>query len=124
MDRANVVRSLNDLFAKISFLGDFNKVQFNPIKTDFFVSRKKILPQLALVFNGADVKCSSSLNVLGLTIDSHLTWRERYWVHGIAALASQKLGFLFDVRSYFSSTQLLALYKSLARPHLEYCSYI
>ena len=68
------------------------------------------------------MKCSSSLNVLGLTIDSRLTWKEH--IHGIAAVASQKLGFLFAVRSYSSSTLLLALYKSLVRPHLEYCSHI
>ena len=68
------------------------------------------------------MKCSSSLNVLGLTIDSRLTWKEH--IHGIAAVASRKLGFLFGVRSYFSSTQLLALHKSLVRPHLEYCSHI
>jgi len=60
--------------------------------------------------------------VLGLTIDSRLTWKEH--IHGITAVASRKLGFLFGVRSYFSSTQLLALYKSLVRPHLEYCSHI
>ena len=67
------------------------------------------------------VKCSLSLNVLELTIDSGLTWKEH--IYGIAAVASQKLGFLFGVRSYFSPTQLLALYKSLVRPHLGYCSH-
>ena len=71
-----------------------------------------------LVFSGADVKCSSSLNWLELTIDSGLIWKEH--IHGIAAVASRKLGFLFGVRSYFSFTQLLALYKS----HLEYCPHI
>jgi hypothetical protein len=108
VDRENVVRSLNDNLARISSWGDSNRVQFNATKTDsLVVSRKRIPPQPALVFNGADVKCSSSLNVLGLTIDSRLTWKEH--IHGIAAVASRKLGFLFGVRSYFSPTQLLAL---------------
>jgi len=60
--------------------------------------------------------------VLGLTIDNRLTWKEH--IHDIAAVAFRKLGFLFGVWSYFSSTQLLALYKSLVRPYLEYCSFI
>ena len=86
------------------------------------VSGKRIPLPPALVFNGADVKCFSSLNVLGLTIDSRLNWKEH--IHGLAAVASRKLGFLFGVWSYFSSTQLLAFYKSFVRSHLEYCSHI
>ena len=80
------------------------------------VSRKRIPPQPDLVFNEADVK-SSSLNVLGLTIDSGLTWKEH--IYGIAAVTSQKLGFLFGVWSYFSCEQSLALYESLVRPYMK-----
>ena len=58
VDRDNV-RSLNDNFARISSWGDSNRVQFHATKTDsLVVSTKRIPPQPALVFNGADVKCS------------------------------------------------------------------
>ena len=122
MDHADVFLSLKDNFARIIALGDSNRFQTNATKTNsLVVSRKVIPPQPDLVFNGTAVKCSSSLNVLGLIIYSGLTWKEH--INGIAAVASQKLGFLFGVRSYFSITQLLALHKSLVRPHLEYCSH-
>ena len=103
VDRENVIRSLNDNLARIFTWGDSNRVQFNATKIDsLVVSRKRIPPQPASVFNGADVKCSLSVNMLGFTIDSRLTWKEH--IHGIAAVVSRKLGFLFGVQSYLSST--------------------
>ena len=42
----------------------------------------------------------------------------------MAKSASKKLGVLFRCRAYFSSEQLLRLYKGLIRPCMEYCSHI
>ncbi|KAL7645007.1 UNVERIFIED_CONTAM: hypothetical protein RMT77_004831 [Armadillidium vulgare] len=41
-----------------------------------------------------------------------------------ARAASKKLGVLFRLREFFSSSQLLQLYKGLIRPCMEYCSHI
>src|SRR5678816_1204109 len=42
----------------------------------------------------------------------------------VARTASKKLGVLFRLRDFFSSSQLLQLYKGLIRPCMEYCSHI
>ena len=42
----------------------------------------------------------------------------------VAKVASKKLGILFRLREFFSSEQLLQLYKGLIRPCMEYCSHI
>ncbi|KAL7640057.1 UNVERIFIED_CONTAM: hypothetical protein RMT77_009471 [Armadillidium vulgare] len=42
----------------------------------------------------------------------------------VAKAASKKLEVLFRLREFFSSSQLLQLYKGLIRPCMEYCSHI
>nr|CAH7751261.1 unnamed protein product [Callosobruchus chinensis] len=45
-------------------------------------------------------------------------------VSSIATAAGKKLGYLFRARKYFSTSNLLTLYKAQIRPSLEYCSHI
>src|ERR1044072_1299622 len=42
----------------------------------------------------------------------------------VAKVASKKLGILFRLREFFSSEQLLQIYKGLIRPCMESCSHI
>ncbi|KAG5898378.1 hypothetical protein JTB14_015809 [Gonioctena quinquepunctata] len=60
--------------------------------------------------------------MLGITISNNLSWENH--VESIAKSASQKLGFSFRAKSYFTPTQLLMIYKAQIRPVLEYCSHI
>ena len=65
---------------------------------------------------------TSSATLLGVEISDDLSWTAH--IQSIAAKASRKLGFLFRARSYFSSKDLLQLYKAQVRPLMEYCSHI
>src|SRR5678815_3755926 len=50
-----------------------------------------------------------------------------YWkphITTVARVASKKLGVLFKLQDFFSSSQLLQLYKGLICPCMEYCSHI
>nr|CAH7752328.1 unnamed protein product [Callosobruchus chinensis] len=51
-----------------------------------------------------------------------MIWHEH--VSSIATAAVKKLGCLFKARKYFSSSNLLTLYKAQIGPSLEYCSHI
>ena len=72
--------------------------------------------------NGHKLDISSSITQLGLSISSNLTWKPH--IKSIAKHASQKLGFLSRAHGYFSSSQLLTIYKSHIHPSLEYCSHV
>jgi hypothetical protein len=51
-----------------------------------------------------------------------LSWKPHITM--VAKAASKKLGILFRLREFFSSEQLLQIYKGLIRPCMEYCSHI
>ena len=75
-----------------------------------------------MLFRSEFQNISSSFTQFGLSISSSLTWKPH--IHSIAKHASQKLGFLSRARGFFSSSQLLTIYKSQIRPSLEYCSHL
>ena len=54
----------------------------------------------------------------------HLISLGKTHIHSLAKHASQKLGFLARARGFFSSSHLLAIYKSQTRPSIEYCSHV
>jgi Reverse transcriptase (RNA-dependent DNA polymerase)/Endonuclease-reverse transcriptase len=121
--RFNVTSSLNSDINAICQWGIDNLVEFNSCKTQsFFVSRKKDQNFPPVFMSNNPLTRNNSLSVLGLDISSNLSWHSH--VVSIAKSASKKLGFLFRARRYFSSEQLLTLYKSQVRPTLEYCSHI
>ena len=112
----------NDL-TNVEKWGSNNLVKFNEEKTTQVVISRKHHQDFPPVFmNGHKLDISSSCTQLGLSISSNLTWKPH--INSIAKHASQKLGFFSRVRGYFSSFQLLTIYKSQIRPSLEYCSHV
>src|SRR5678816_4084495 len=51
-----------------------------------------------------------------------MSWKPH--ITTVARAASKKLGVLFRLRDFFSSSHLLQLYKGLIRTCMEYCSHI
>ena len=103
--------------------GSENLVDFNSSKTQHLtISTKKsqVFPSVAMGCNV--LEDSSAVSILGLRISSHLSWNDH--INSIAKRASQKLGYLFRARGFFSSRDLLLLYKAQVRPLMEYCSHI
>ena len=100
-------------------------VTFNTKKTDQdVVSRKRdralSLPPVYLTDQPLSI--SKSFHQLGLRVSSKLYWNEHITL--LAKKASQKLSFLYRSLKYFSSKQILLLYKTMIRPQLEYCSHV
>ena len=121
--RLEQVSSLVSDLEVISSWGTRNAVQFNSSKTQFLpISLKPNLPDFQLLFEGSVIEPLNSINVLGLQVTSNLSWKPH--ILAIAKSASKKLGILFRFKKYFTSPQLLQLYKSLIRPCLEYCCHI
>ena len=120
----NISASLlsNDLTV-IEKWGKDNLVSFNQSKTkQAVISRKRNQNFPAVFMNGDELDTSASFTQLGLSLSSNLTWKTH--IHSLAKHASQKLGFLARASGFFSSSHLLAIYKSQIRPSLEYCSHV
>jgi hypothetical protein len=121
--RGRMVRSLNCDLERIIDWGLENLVQFNAKKTQKCTfSRKANLACPNIVMSGQVLPSNPAISLLGVTASSNLSWHDH--VTDIARAASKKLGFLFRARRYFTSQQLLVLYKAQIRPPLEYCSHI
>merc|ERR1712120_54002 len=75
-----------------------------------------------VIFKNTVIRPTKTLNLLGLTISSNLSWKPH--LQQIAKSASAKLGILFRCRPFFTCEQLLRIYKGLIRPRLEYCSHV
>jgi len=123
LSRSILVSSLNSDLGRISDWGRSNLVKFNSTKTQFLPISLSILPTIPEIqFENAIIQPSNSIDMLGLTISSNLSWQPH--IHNLARSASQKLGMLYRCRSYFTPEQLLRLYKGFIRPRLEYCSHV
>src|SRR5678816_164344 len=73
-------------------------------------------------FDSSLVSPVDNINILGLNINKKMSWKPH--ITTVARAASKKLGALFRLRDFFSSSQLLQLYKGLIRPCMEYLSLI
>lgn len=121
--RAESTSALNHNLALIEEWASNNLVKLNENKTMQLVVSRKRNPSYPLIqLNGASLTLTDSLPLLGLSISPDLNWKTH--ISSIAKGASRKLGFLFRARSYFTSAQLLTLYKSQIRPSIEYCSHV
>ena len=122
--RQQQIDSINDDLKTILEWGSRNLVCFNAKKTQMVAfSRKKDNQDLPdIIMEGRALTSQSRLSMLGVDACANLSWDEH--VRGIARAASQKLGFLFRAKRYFTPDQLLILYKAQIRPTLEYCSHV
>ena len=121
--RLQQTHSLFSDLEAISEWGTRNCIQFNSKKTQFLpISLKRNLNNLQLFFESSPLVPQESINILGVTVRHDLSWKPH--IMAIAKTASKKLGILFRFRKYFTSFQLLKLYKGLIRPCLEYCCHI
>ena len=121
--RTDAISSLETDLMSISAWGAANLVKFNSLKTKFLpitLSHSNHIQNIQ--FEDNLIPPSNSVNILGLNISSNLSWKPH--ISEIAKAASQKLGMLFRLRSYFTPAQLLQIWKGLIRPCLEYCSHV
>ena len=121
--RTTLSTTVNAGLERISDWGRRNCVRFNASKTCFIpISLSNLPSNYSINFEDVEIAPLTSINVLGLEINSNLSWRNH--IESMAKSASKKLGVLFRCRSFFSSAELLQLYVGLIRPCLEYCSHV
>src|SRR5678815_4322647 len=121
--RLNLSDSILADLDRISGWGSLNLVKFNSLKTQLLqISLSKTPSNFPISFDGSLVSPVDNINILGLNINKKMSWKPH--ITTVAKAASRKLGVLFRLRGFFSSSQLFHLYKGLIRPCMEYCSHI
>ena len=118
--------ALARLSSDLSFISDWgreNLVAFNASKTQFLhITTRTDLPDISLSFDNTQITPSSSMNILGVSFSSDLSWKDH--IISLAKSASQKMGMLFRLRYFFTPKQLLSVYKGIVRPCMEYASHL
>ena len=123
-DRSSVAASLNDDLAVISDWCSRWGMLVNPSKTrGMLISCSRTVEPLFpdLLIDGSVVEMVLELKILGVIIDSKLSFEKQ--VRAIAASASMKVGILRKTMSVFRDVTVVAnCFWAFILPVLEYCS--
>ena len=123
-DRSSVAASLNDDLAVISDWCSRWGMMVNPSKTrGMLISSSRTVEPLFpdLVIDGSVVEMILELKILGVILDSKLTFEKQ--VRVIAASASMRVGILRMTMSVFRDVAIVAkCFWAFILPVLEYCS--
>jgi len=122
--RRDAAECLTSDLTIISDWGRRNLVSFNASKTQFLhLSTRHNLPDdYPLFFDNTQLSPSPTLNILGLSFTQNLNWK--FHISSLAKSASSKLGVLHRLNQFFSPSQMLAMYRGLVRPCMEYASHV
>jgi hypothetical protein len=119
--RQQVADSLEADLSKIEEWGKDWLVTFNASKTtQLIISRRKDQNYPPVHFLNTPLSVSDKMKLLGVSFTSKLSLEEH--IEGKLRAASRMIGVLYRLRSVLPLSSMLQIYKSLIRPHLEYCS--
>ena len=123
-DRVDVVASLNRDLESIGAWCDRWGMEVNPGKTKaLIISRSRTIYPVfpGLVLNGVPVDVVPEMKLLGIILDSKLTFESQ--IRAIVASTSSRLGILRKVSSLYSDSEVVTRsFWSYVLPLLEYCS--
>ncbi len=122
--RLEAAERLTSDLAIIFNWGKRNLVSFNASKTQFLhLSARHNLPNsYPLFFDNTHLSPSSTLNILGLSSTQNPNWKLH--ISSLTKSTSSRLGVLYCLRQFFSSAQLLYIYRGLVRPRMEYAFHV
>mgnify|MGYP000179296550 CR=1 FL=1 len=120
-------QNLNSSVAEIAEWTGFNKLPINESKTKaIFITGKRLLSkinyEMALTINGTKLEVFLIVKLLGLEIDSELSFNSH--VEKLCTKLSQRIGILKKIRSCLPMRQRLLFCNSIIRSVLHYVSSI
>jgi hypothetical protein len=121
-DPAVVLERLLDSFNKTKAFCDMHELIVNASKTQLIILKapsKKIADDLELAIDGCVIKPASSVKLLGLTIDRHLTFGEH--IGNVVSKCHSLIGVLSRAAPYLTKELRRLMYIALIRSQLEYC---
>lgn len=118
-----VAQKLTTSFEQVRDFCRDHKLTINTEKTQLMIMKsasRKLPTDFQLSLDGTIIKPVSSVKILGVTIDQHLTLGEH--IDKVVKKGNGLLGALGRASPYLTRQLLRTAYISLVRTHLEYCS--
>ena len=113
--------TVTTLFSKLANWYDANGLALNIEETQCLIlSNRPIDLNLKLSLHGKTLDILPHIKMLGIFIDSSLTYN--YHIQQLTKQVSSRIYVLRKIRKYLNYEESLAIYKSLIRSRLEYCS--
>ena len=115
-----IIARMNLTLKKISKWLVANKLTANIIKTEGMIFSKVnvIYPLPPLKLYGKPLSFSTTFKLLGLTLDSKLTWKDH--LSTIESKLSRACGVLYSLRRKITRSVARVIYMSIVYPHLLY----
>ena len=103
---------------KIEMWLKLNMLSLNVQKSKFmiFFKHPKTVKPPVVKINHTEVECVDNFVFLGLVLNKHLSWKDH-----INRTANKVIGIMYKLKHVFPQEALLAIYRSLILPHLNYC---
>ena len=86
--------------------------------TRLFYKHPKVVPKLNIFVNGNPIDQVEDFNLLGITLDQHITWTPH--IKKIPIKISRVIGISRKLKRTFPQYILRTIYNSLIHPHLIY----
>ena len=121
-DPGTLISTLNDELDKIYKWSICNRLSINADKTKsiLFTNRNRnFFNDRKLVLNGLDIEYEDSCELLGLIIDSRLTFGEH--TSHVCNKVSKTVGNFYKLRACVSTDEMIMLYHGMFYPYIIYC---
>jgi len=126
IDFEGVNKAINDELQKLTEWLQINKLSLNVGKTKYMLFQKKrsnkMYDWLKLEINGTAISKVDTFNFLGLTLNSHLDWKDH--INTISNKISSTIGVLNKLKNIIPLIAMKLIYSSLILPRLYYCNLI
>ena len=88
----------------------------------FDTHRKKLVDNILLKINGQNLDIVDSYKYLGLTLDDKMSFQKH--LYQMSGHVNYKICKVKEIRGYINTQTALTIFKSLVKPHLDYCDII
>jgi hypothetical protein len=120
VSKENVIMDIGEALTAISLWFQSSGLKVNEDKTEIAIFYKDNCNPEDVLINGMSVRTKGTIKVLGVTMDTTLTWHEQ--INNTVANVQSKVHAIRMIQRFFLTDELLQLLKTYCYPSLYYAS--
>ena len=124
-DLPSMEKVINKELEQLNLWLNVNRLALNISKTNFVIFRtynKPIKHNMTLKINKKAISQKEHIKYLGITIDSHLNWKNH--IFNVSKKISRSIGIMYKLREFMNIKMLINIYYSLIYSHLVYAIHV